>query len=133
MYAGFLHSDRSGKPSLALDLLEEFRQPVVDRLVAKLLLKKQIKIQDFENTFRGFSLKDEQRKFYYQELRREITGNDQTEILFGDSEEEGVPKEEQSQKRVKLNYKKAMVDQARKIANYLIGTTSTYKPFLMSW
>jgi CRISPR-associated protein Cas1 len=133
LYAGFLHSDRSGKPSLALDLLEEFRQPVVDRLVAKLLLKKQIKIQDFENTFRGFSLKDEQRKFYYQELRREITGNDQTEILFGDSEEEGVPKEEQSQKRVKLNYKKAMVDQARKIANYLIGSTSTYKPFLMSW
>jgi len=31
--AGFLHVDRSGKPSLVLDLVEEFRQPVVDRAV----------------------------------------------------------------------------------------------------
>ena len=32
-FAGFLHVDRSGKPSLVLDLIEEFRQPVVDRPV----------------------------------------------------------------------------------------------------
>ncbi len=32
-FAGFLHVDRSGKPSLVLDLMEEFRQPVVDRAV----------------------------------------------------------------------------------------------------
>jgi len=32
-FAGFLHVDRSGKPSLVLDLVEEFRQPVVDRAV----------------------------------------------------------------------------------------------------
>src|SRR6266478_6013371 len=30
-FAGFLHVDRPGKPSLVLDLVEEFRQPVVDR------------------------------------------------------------------------------------------------------
>jgi CRISPR-associated protein Cas1 len=30
-YAGFIHVDRPGKPSLILDLIEEFRQPVVDR------------------------------------------------------------------------------------------------------
>ena len=30
-YGGFLHADRPGKPSLTLDLIEEFRQPVVDR------------------------------------------------------------------------------------------------------
>jgi CRISPR-associated protein Cas1 len=30
-FAGFLHSDRAGKPSLVLDMTEEFRQPVVDR------------------------------------------------------------------------------------------------------
>jgi CRISPR/Cas system-associated exonuclease Cas4 (RecB family) len=29
--AGFLHADRPGKPSLSLDLIEEFRQAVVDR------------------------------------------------------------------------------------------------------
>lgn len=38
-FAGFLHIDRSGKPSLALDLVEEFRQPVVDRAVFGWLLK----------------------------------------------------------------------------------------------
>lgn len=32
-YAGFLHADRPGKPSLVLDLIEEFRQVAVDRLV----------------------------------------------------------------------------------------------------
>jgi CRISPR-associated protein Cas1 len=32
-YAGFLHVDRPGKPSLVLDLIEEFRQPVVDRCI----------------------------------------------------------------------------------------------------
>ncbi len=32
-FAGFLHVDRPGKPSLVLDLVEEFRQPIVDRAV----------------------------------------------------------------------------------------------------
>lgn len=32
-YAGFLHADRPGKPSLVLDLIEEFRQVAVDRPV----------------------------------------------------------------------------------------------------
>jgi CRISPR-associated protein Cas1 len=35
-YAGFLHVDRPGKPSLVLDLMEEFRAPVVDRPVLAL-------------------------------------------------------------------------------------------------
>ena len=30
---GFFHEPRPGRPSLALDLLEEFRHPVVDRFV----------------------------------------------------------------------------------------------------
>jgi CRISPR-associated protein Cas1 len=32
-YGGFLHADRPGKPSLVLDLIEEFRQVAIDRLV----------------------------------------------------------------------------------------------------
>jgi CRISP-associated protein Cas1 len=32
-FAGFLHVDRPGKPSLVLDMVEEFRQPVADRAV----------------------------------------------------------------------------------------------------
>ena len=36
-FGGFLHADRSGKPSLALDFMEEFRQAVVDRAVISLV------------------------------------------------------------------------------------------------
>lgn len=36
-FAGFLHADRSGKPSLVLDLVEPFRQPIVDRTVIALV------------------------------------------------------------------------------------------------
>src|SRR2546426_7853962 len=36
-FAGFLHVDRPGKPSLVLDLVEELRQPVVDRAVLRAL------------------------------------------------------------------------------------------------
>jgi CRISPR-associated protein Cas1 len=38
-FAGFLHTDRPGKPSLVLDFIEEFRQPVVDRTVIALINK----------------------------------------------------------------------------------------------
>jgi CRISPR-associated protein Cas1 len=38
-FAGFLHVDRSGKPSLVLDLMEEFRQPIVDRAIFSWLNK----------------------------------------------------------------------------------------------
>lgn len=36
-YAGLLHTDRPGKPSLTCDLIEEFRAPIVDRTVVGLL------------------------------------------------------------------------------------------------
>ncbi len=36
VYAGFLHVDRPGKPSLVLDLMEEYRAWVVDRTVIKI-------------------------------------------------------------------------------------------------
>ncbi|RMG61899.1 MAG: CRISPR-associated endonuclease Cas1 [Chloroflexi bacterium] len=38
-FAGFLHADRPGKPSLTLDLIEEFRQAVVDRVVIGMIGK----------------------------------------------------------------------------------------------
>lgn len=38
-FGGFLHVDRPGKPSLVLDFIEEFRQPIVDRTVIALLNK----------------------------------------------------------------------------------------------
>ncbi len=38
-FAGFLHVDRPGKPSLVLDLIEEFRQPIVDRAIVAAVTK----------------------------------------------------------------------------------------------
>lgn len=39
LYAGYLHADRAGKPSMVLDLTEEFRQVVVDRVLVGLLTR----------------------------------------------------------------------------------------------
>ncbi|ORC32843.1 subtype I-C CRISPR-associated endonuclease Cas1 [Marispirochaeta aestuarii] len=39
---GFLHRDRPGRPSLALDLLEEFRSVIADRLVLSLINRRQV-------------------------------------------------------------------------------------------
>lgn len=50
-YVGFLHKDRPGRPSLALDLMEEFRAFLVDRLVLSLINRKQV-------THKGFILKE---------------------------------------------------------------------------
>ena len=47
-YLGFLHGIRYGRKSLALDIVEEFRQPVVDRLVMILFNKRMIGRYDFD-------------------------------------------------------------------------------------
>ncbi|MGH8016911.1 MAG: type I-C CRISPR-associated endonuclease Cas1c, partial [Opitutaceae bacterium] len=47
-FVGYLHADRSGRESLALDLMEEFR-PWVERIVITLLNRAEIKPRDFEH------------------------------------------------------------------------------------
>ena len=47
-YAGFLHSDRYARKSLVFDLMEEFRQQIVDKSVLKLVNRNQIEKDDFE-------------------------------------------------------------------------------------
>lgn len=44
---GFLHTDRPGRPSLALDLMEELRSFLADRLVLSLINRRQMKPNDF--------------------------------------------------------------------------------------
>ncbi len=44
---GFLHADRPGRPSLALDLMEELRPILADRLVLSLINRQQISPKDF--------------------------------------------------------------------------------------
>lgn len=47
-YAGFMHTDRPGRCSLALDLMEELRAPFADRFVISLINKKRVSEKDFE-------------------------------------------------------------------------------------
>lgn len=45
---GFLHALRPGRPSLALDLMEEFRPLLADRVALTLINRRQIRVADFE-------------------------------------------------------------------------------------
>lgn len=45
---GFLHRDRPGRPSLALDLMEELRPVLGDRLALSLVNRRQLRARDFE-------------------------------------------------------------------------------------
>lgn len=131
LYGGFLHSDRSGKPSLALDLLEEFRQPLVDRMVTRLLIKSEIKTEDFNDSIHGVRLTKEKKSLFYRKLKEEISGGSHAESLFENTEDS--QSNESSDSIVKRNFKKEMIRQARKLANYLIGSTKRYEPFIMNW
>lgn len=44
---GYLHTDRPGRPSLALDLIEEFRPLLAERLVLTLINRRQVSARDF--------------------------------------------------------------------------------------
>ena len=48
-YLGFLHGIRYGRKSLALDMIEEFRQPAIDRLVLHIFNKRILNKFDFED------------------------------------------------------------------------------------
>ncbi|SHK60013.1 type I-C CRISPR-associated endonuclease Cas1c [Fibrobacter sp. UWEL] len=62
-YVGFLHVDRPGRPSLALDLMEEFRAPIADRLVLSLVNLKQVNSKGFKVQPNGeVEMNDETRK-----------------------------------------------------------------------
>lgn len=72
---GFLHRDRPGRPSLALDLMEEFRPVLADRLALSLVNRGQVSAKDFQTMDNGAVLmRDEARKralTAYQERKRE--------------------------------------------------------------
>lgn len=64
---GFLHRDRPGRPSLALDLIEEFRPIMADRLALSLINRRQLSKRDFEIHASGaVTLKDDSRKVVLQ-------------------------------------------------------------------
>ncbi|MCL2659035.1 MAG: type I-C CRISPR-associated endonuclease Cas1c [Acidobacteriaceae bacterium] len=56
---GFLHTDRPGRPSLALDLMEELRAPLADRLALTLINRRQVQTEGFTEQDGGGILMDD--------------------------------------------------------------------------
>jgi CRISPR-associated protein Cas1 len=108
-YAGFIHADRPGKPSLVLDLIEEFRQPVVDRTVFAMLNKgSTIKLDDKDR----------------------ITETSRQALVSKVLERLEKP-EKYGQKKVPLRF--IMQNQARHLATFVRGDRARYRGFEVKW
>lgn len=110
-YGGFTHTDRPGKPSLVFDLIEEFRQPVVDRVVFALLNLKMNLQQDEA----GLLIPDTRRLLAKKILERLSEGREQYES-----------------KKQTLQY--ILFSQARHLATYVRGDLGrAYTAFECGW
>lgn len=111
---GFLHRDRPGRPSLALDLMEEFRPVLADRLALTLLNRGMLGPGDFSTAVSGaVSLADKARKTVitaWQERKR-----DEIEHPF---------------LREKMAVGLLPYAQALLLARFLRGDLDAYPPFL---
>lgn len=111
---GFLHALRPGRPSLALDLMEELRAPLADRLVLTLINRGQIKPDDFTDRPGGaIYLTDDARKTLltaYQKRKQEEVPH----VMLGSKVPLGLVPHVQ----------------ARLLARHLRGDTLTYQPFI---
>ena len=78
-YAGFLHSDLYGRTSLVFDVMEEFRQQIVDRSILKIINLGQIEKDDFEIKDGFVFIRDECRKLLVKtvldKLNTDVTFN----------------------------------------------------------
>lgn len=75
---GYLHRDRPGRPGLALDLVEELRAFLADRLVLSIVNRKQVKSSGFRITESGAVLMDDDTRkavltAYQKRKQQEIT------------------------------------------------------------
>jgi CRISPR-associated protein Cas1 len=112
-YAGFLHADRSGRTSVALDMMECFRQVVVDRSVVKLVTQSQVKPQDcrFENFV---CILNEEAK---RKLLSEIIERLEAKTQYGGKN---------------MSLSAVILNQAREIASFL-RNEGAYEAFTQSW
>jgi len=112
---GFLHQLRPGRPSLALDIMEEFRAYLGDRIMLNLINLKQVTKQDFEIRESGeVRMSDEARKTVitaYQKRKQEEI----THPFLGEKMTVGL-----------LPH-----IQAQLLARYLRGDIPDYPPFYM--
>lgn len=74
-YLGFFHQSRYGHATLASDLMEEFRSPLVDRFTLNLVNNRVLKEDDFffHQASGSTYLKDEARNRYFAEYERFVT------------------------------------------------------------
>jgi len=114
-YAGFLHADRPGKPSLVLDLMEEFRQQLVDRTLIGLITRKTIKPDNVlvEGDVEGRMLRKDVTEKILSSLQERLDMN----VMFDGH---------------RGSLKSFIYSQARKITRFLLGE-SNYTPFILGW
>ena len=115
-YAGYLHADRSGKPSLVLDLMEEFRQQLVDRTLIGLVTKNVIKPNEIiaaEAAEEGRVLSKEVIKVLLAGFEERLDG----EVMFNGQ---------------KGSLKSFIHLQARGVVRFLLHE-SEYVPFSLGW
>jgi CRISPR-associated protein Cas1 len=83
---GFLHALRPGRAALALDLMEEFRPLLADRLALTLINRRQVNAEDFDEYSGGaVTLKDDVRRAVvtaYQERKQEALMHPSLESSF---------------------------------------------------
>jgi CRISP-associated protein Cas1 len=108
-YGGFIHTDRPGKPSLVFDLIEEFRQVVVDRTVLGLVNK-------------GVALDLDARGRLEKETRRTLADKVLARL---------EATERYARKRQPLRV--ILQSQARHIATFVRGDRAQYQPFVARW
>lgn len=113
-YAGVFHTERPGRCSLALDLVEEFRAAFGDRFVLTLINKKMVTDRDFtEKENGGIMLSEESRKNFigaWQQKKKEVI----THPFLQEKVEWGL-----------LPYVQAML-----MAKYIRGDINDYPPFM---
>jgi len=115
-FAGYLHTDRSGKPSLILDLSEEFRQPIVDRTVISIFSKRQL---------------NSEKDFMWEGGR--ILFSENGKKLFLEALEKQFQSPTKTPAGVKTNMGKAIFHQARNVVRFLLGRIPSYEPYTWKW
>ena len=108
-YGGFLHADRSGKPSLVLDCIEEFRQTIVDRTIIG-MVNKHIPLEQDEQHL----LSEVTRKKIAEKVRERLESSEVYE-----------------KKRQALRF--IIQNQARHLALFLREERASYEPFVAGW
>lgn len=116
-YLGFYHEPRYGHATLASDLMEEFRAPLVDRLTLYLVNNRILKEDDFfiHRPAGAVYLKDESRKRYFVEYEHFVT-----RPMTAEGE------------KTNTNYRELFKRQAERIKK-AISEETAYEPYFFKW